>query len=382
MSPKPLALLLAVALLTPIACTDSPSDSPLAPVEPSASVLDAPGLTVMNQNLYIGANIDLLLSGDFATAFGQLLTSNAGGFGRALQLAMEIAEEAPHLVGLQEVSRFEFLDESGGIVAVMDYLNILQAYLDYLHYIVGATPHTWTAIRNDMTALNGIVVPGQAIINFRDADAILVRDDVELLEEPTLVTYDAHEEYSLGQISFPFYRGYLAVTARAEGHTVRFATTHLEVQRFEETQVAQAQQLIAELEESTVPVVLVGDFNSAANHDVLKIEETPAYKMFRRAGYADLWLRERESVKGYTCCQGPDLTNEVPSLSQRLDLILLRYGNAGFGGQSEMKIVGEEASDRFTVTDDPIVGTVTLWPSDHAGVVATFWPAPGLRKMW
>ena len=63
-------------------------------------------------------------------------------------------------------------------------------------------------------------------------------------------------------------------------------------------------------------------------------------------------------------------------------VILLRYGNAGFGGQSEMKIVGEEASDRFTVTDDPIVGTVTLWPSDHAGVLATFWPAPGLRKMW
>jgi len=377
-----MALLLAAALLTPTACRDSPSESPLGPVEPSASVLYAPGLTVMSQNLYVGANIDLLLAGDFATAFAQLLTSNAGGFGRALQLAMQIAEEAPHLVGLQEVTRYEFLNASGGVIGVMDYLDILQLYLNGL-FAAGATPHTWTAIRHDMTALGPIEIPGLAFINFRDADAILVRNDVELLEEPTLVTYDAYEEYPFGPVTFPYYRGYLAVTARAEGHTVRFANTHLDVQRFEETQLAQARQPIRELEESTVPVVLVGDFNSAANHDALEIEETGAYKMFRRAGYADLWLREPHSVTGYTCCQGPDLTNEVPSLSQRLDLILLRYGNAGFGGQSEMMIVGEEAGDRITVTDpNPMVGTVTLWPSDHAGVVATFWPAPGLRKMW
>jgi endonuclease/exonuclease/phosphatase family metal-dependent hydrolase len=177
------------------------------------------------------------------------------------------------------------------------------------------------------------------------------------------------------------FRGYLAVTAQVEGHTIRFANTHLEVQRFQDTQVAQARQLIEELAASTVPVVLVGDFNSAANHDAARDEGTPTYKMLRNAGYADLWIREAGSVTGYTCCQGADLTNEVSLLDQRLDLVLVRYGNAGFGGRSMVKLIGDEPSDRITV-EHPWLGWVTLWPSDHAGVAATMWPAPGLRKKW
>ena len=381
MSRMVLPLLLATALLIPTACTDSPSDSPLGPIEPAASVLDAPGITVMSQNLYLGANLDLLLAGDFQAAFMQLLTSNAGGFGRAQQLAMQIAEEAPHFVGLQEVTRYEFLGPDLSVLGTMDYLEILQLYLNGLH-AMNLTPYTWTAYRNNLTALGPIPIPGLALLNYKDADAILVRNDVELLGDPKFVQYDAVETLYLGDLPLDFLRGYLAVTAVVEDHTVRFANTHLEVQRFEETQTAQVAQLIAELEGSTVPVVLVGDFNSAANHDAQEIEESAAYKMLRRAGYADLWLRESKSVTGYTCCQGPDLTNEVPSLSQRLDLVLLRYGNAGFGGQSKVEIIGTEADDRITVAGDPPVGEVTLWPSDHAGVVATFWPAPGLRNKW
>ena len=188
--------------------------------------------------------------------------------------------------------------------------------------------------------------------------------------------YDEFETFSIGPTSLDMLRGYLAVTAQVDGKTVRFANTHLEVQRFEETQTAQVEQLIEELEESTVPVILVGDFNSAANHDAAPEETSPAYRMLRKAGYSDLWLREPHSVAGYTCCQGADLTNPVSSLSQRLDLIMVRDGNAGFGGKSDMDIIGEELSDLFNV------GPFDLWPSDHAGVVATIWPAPGIWKKW
>jgi endonuclease/exonuclease/phosphatase family metal-dependent hydrolase len=346
-------------------------------MDPAASIFDAPGIKVMSQNLYLGANLDLLLQGDLTTAFNQLLTSNAGGFGRAQQLAWQIVQEEPHFVGLQEVTRYTFDTPAG--TDVMDYLTILQAYLAYFTS-VGATDHTWTAFRNDLTSVGPLdLSPLPVMVTYLDADAILVRDDVELVGEPTLVDYDASEILYLGPtMPIEFLRGYVAVTGTAEGHTIRFANTHLEVQRFEETQLAQVGQLIDELGESPVPVVLVGDFNSAANHDAAPTEETATYKTLRRAGYADLWLRERGSVAGYTCCQAPDLTNPVSELSQRLDLVLVRYGNAGFGGQSMMEIVGEEVSDRITV-EDGTVGTVTLWPSDHAGVVGTFWPAPGHR---
>jgi hypothetical protein len=86
-------------------------------MEPSASVLAAPGISVMTQNLYLGANIDLLFTAstpeEFALVFQQLLTSNAGGFRRALQIATQIAEGAPHLVGLQEVTRYTFTTLAG-----------------------------------------------------------------------------------------------------------------------------------------------------------------------------------------------------------------------------------------------------------------------------
>jgi endonuclease/exonuclease/phosphatase family metal-dependent hydrolase len=336
----------------------------------------------MTQNLYLGANIDLLLTAstpeDFALVFQQLLTSNAGSLGRAQQLATQIIEEAPHLVGLQEVTRFTFTTQAGTVV--LDYLDVLQWYLNYF-CAIGSTPYTWTPIRNDLTSSGPIALPGLPVITYTDADAILVRNDVELLEEPTLVAYDVFETFSLGGFALPFPRGYLAVTAKAEGHTFRFVTTHLEVQRFENTHVAQVQQLIEEMDASPVPVIMAGDFNSAANHEATDEQESPAYKKLRNAGYTDLWLREPKSVAGYTCCQGPDLTNEVSVLDQRLDLVLVRYGNAGFGGQSRVGIVGDEVSDRITVTD-PMLGMVTLWPSDHAGVAATIWPAPGIRKKW
>jgi len=382
MSSRPISLLLAAVLLVPAACVDSPTEAPLRLDEPLASVLAAPGITVMTQNLYLGANIDLLFTastpGDYQLVFQQLLTSNAGGFGRAQRIAMQIVEAAPHLVGLQEVASYTFTTEAG--TAVLDFLYILQAYLDYLHYVAGVTPYTWTAVRNDMTATGPIALTGLPVITYTDADAILVRNDVQLLGNPTLVVFDAYETFSLLGFDLPFYRGYLAVDARAEGHSIRFANTHLEVQRFEDTQTAQTRQLIEELEASPWPVVLVGDFNSAGNRDASQEDESPTYKMLRNAGYADLWMREPKSRTGYTCCQGADLTNPVSALDQRIDMVLVRYGNAGFGGRSAVEIVGEEPADRITVTDPMLGGDVTLWPSDHAGVVATFWPAPGLRR--
>ncbi len=143
--------------------------------------------------------------------------------------------------------------------------------------------------------------------------------------------------------------------------------------------MAQATELIEYMDAQSIPVIAVGDFNSAANHDAPEIEKTGSYHMLRQAGYADLWLREAGSVGGVTCCQAGDLTNEESVLHSRLDFVLVRWGPAGFAGLSEMDVLGEEPGDRiaFTAVSPFLAGPfpLTLWPSDHAGVVATLWPA-------
>ena len=58
------ALLLATALLVPLACTDSPTESLLEPIDPFAKVDVGPGLTVMSQNLYLGLSGPAIGAGD------------------------------------------------------------------------------------------------------------------------------------------------------------------------------------------------------------------------------------------------------------------------------------------------------------------------------
>jgi hypothetical protein len=71
-----------------------------------------------------------------------------------------------------------------------------------------------------------------------------------------------------------------------------------------------------------------------------------------------------------------DLSNDDSQLHSRLDVVWARFGNAGYGGQSDVEIVGEDPGDRFTAT-----GGYDLWPSDHAGLFASMWVAPGLLSL-
>lgn len=368
--------LLAAALLAALAlpaCTDE--QDPVSPM-PSSALVDGLGIGVMSQNMYLGANLDLLLTAtspeELAVVFEQLGTSTlAGDFGRAQQMALQIAMEGPHLVGLQEVTTYVFETPAG--TQTLDFIYVLQAYLTYFNSVYG-TP-TYDVVRSDWTSVYfpaSMFNPAFPNVTYTDGDAILVRSDVTLVGDPVSKPYDAFQVMSVAGQTFDYRRGYLAVLANIEGQVVRFVNTHLEVQMFEPIQLAQTAELIAAFEDETVPVIMVGDFNSAANHDATEDQKSGSYRMLRNAGFADLWLREAHSVSGYTCCQAPDLADPASQLAQRLDLVLVRWGKAGFGGQSTMEVLGDEAADRVEVLEG-----LTLWPSDHAAVSATLWPARG-----
>lgn len=374
----PRSRFLAAALLTALAlpaCTDDVSD-PFAPQTDAVPEAFSNGIKVMSQNMYLGANIDLLLTAqtpaEVGMVFQQLGTSTlAGNFGRAQRLAYQIAMQAPHVVGLQEVTTYDMTTGAG--TQTLDFLDVLQLYLNYFHAQYGTPAYAaYRAVWTDVTFPASMFNPSFPDVRYRDGDAVLVRADVPLLEVPTLKAYDTFEVFQVAGTSFDNRRGYIALKVQVGDQAIRFINTHLEVQMFEPTQLAQTQELIETFADETIPVIMVGDFNSAANHDAPQTQKTGSYRAFRNAGFADIWLRQAGSVGGVTCCQAADLTNSVSELGQRLDLVLVRWGSAGFGGKSFMEVIGEEQADRIEVQ-----AGLTLWPSDHAGVVATLWPAPG-----
>jgi hypothetical protein len=110
-----------------------------------------------------------------------------------------------------------------------------------------------------------------------------------------------------------------------------------------------------------VPVIVVGDFNSAANPGAADDRKTDTYGMLLSAGFTDVWDRGRKPDAGLTCCHNEQLSNVLPAFDQRIDLILLNQGWGRMIGSAQARVLG----------DDPAVhAAFGLWPSNHAGVIA------------
>jgi len=123
-----------------------------------------------------------------------------------------------------------------------------------------------------------------------------------------------------------------------EGETARFA---------------QVGELILEFEDESLPLIVVGDFNSEA-------PSGKAYARMLRAGYEDLWTeRMGAPAEGFTCCQDSTLLNQGSLLHERIDLIFVRNVDL-------RRVVAR------TGLDKPWQKTASgLWPSDHAAVFAS-----------
>ncbi|MGZ5400948.1 MAG: endonuclease/exonuclease/phosphatase family protein, partial [Nocardioides sp.] len=98
------------------------------------------------------------------------------------------------------------------------------------------------------------------------------------------------------------------------------------------------------------------DFNSAADGST-----TDSYDFLTGwCRFRDAWAVNRKDP-GDTSGQNQTLTNPVSLLDQRIDFVLLR----GAVRTVEAHVVGDEPFRPQTLPPRPI------WPSDHAGVVAT-----------
>jgi endonuclease/exonuclease/phosphatase family metal-dependent hydrolase len=227
-------------------------------------------VSIMTQNMDAGTDLTYAiaeLQGVFPTGIGveltyqEILASRLPD--RAALLAVHIADKKPDLLALQEVTLWRTGPSVDTATSVLfDQLQLLLAAL-----AAKGVPYDIVAVNT----LGDLALPKASggALRFTDRDALLVRAD---LRPPAFHLSDVHSSifdavYSLGGLQVP--SGWISAMVHTGNRHFRLVNTHLQspVQgdpSAAAVQMAQADQLIHELRNSTVPVVLAGDFNSDA----------------------------------------------------------------------------------------------------------------------
>jgi len=334
----------------------------------AASTDDERALSVLTRNCYVGVDLSGVADVDSESelrslATDLLATARTHPYEARLDaIADEIATHRPDAVSLQEAVRIRTrpTDSDGDWTVLVNLLPALVSRLADrgLDYEVAAS------VRTTQVTVEADDESGPVDVQLRDRDAVLVRADAEVVD-----TRSGRYAVALtvpvpwNDDSFTLARGYCVADLELGGRTVTVAGTHLEsastILRY-----LQAEELLGRLPGDR-PVVLAGDFNSGPG------TETATYD--RLTGpYADAWAALR-GEDGNTCCQRSSLRNEDSHLRSRIDAVLYR----GALTPTAVERVGEEQRDRVEATVDG--ETVTVWPSDHAGVLARFdldWATP------
>ena len=319
-------------------------------------------VSVMTQNLYVGADVDLVIRAlgtpdpgdDFPALLFAIQTVGKTDFpARAEAIADRIARARPHAVGLQEVSQINIDLRPLGVPVVVDqdFLALLQAALAArgLHYQVAATSDN----------INVNLVSG--LVRLRDHDALLIDADRVTLNDAGGQDFSAN----LGQVAdgVVLIRGWVFAHTTIDGRPYTFASAHTEANLagappglLEQIRAAQVGEMVATLGTSQ-PIVLMGDLNDTPG--------SAMYQVLAGSGFIDTWRAMRPGVDGLTCCHVADLSDKFANFDQRIDYVWTR----GFA-RDDGKVQG--SIDRFgDVPADRLPGPAyPVWPSDHAGLVA------------
>ena len=350
-------LMIACADQTPVAPSQMPLHDIVAP-PPSAREI-----TVMTQNMYVGADVDLVIhalatpdpNDDLAALLFAIRTLGKTDFpARAAAIADEIARARPHAVGLQEVSQIDIDLTPLGVPAVVhqDFLALLRAALAArgLNYQVAAESNN----------IHVSLVSG--LVSLADHDVLLVDAGRVTVSSASAQNFSVN----LGQVApgVVLVRGWVWARTTIGGQPVTFATAHTEsdlagappglVARI---RAAQAGEMVATLAQDS-RVILMGDLND--------VPGSPEYRVLAENGYSDTWVALHPGADGLTCCHVADLSDQIATFDQRIDYIWTR-GFAGTNGnvQGSVDRFGNVPADRVAGPDYPI------WPSDHAGLLAS-----------
>jgi endonuclease/exonuclease/phosphatase family metal-dependent hydrolase len=326
-------------------------------------------VTIMTQNMSAGTDLTYAIYGllgyiDIPTGvemtYQEVQASDISQ--RAAMLAAAVAKKKPDLLALQEVTLWRTGPTATTATAV--FADQLQSLLDSL--AANQVPYDIVAVNN----VGDLALPklSGGVLRMTDRNALLVRAD---LRPPDFNLSDIHaalfdSAYSLGGLQVP--SGWISAMVHSGNRHFRLFTTHLQSPVAGDPtaaaiQLAQAQQLLHEARNSTVPVVIAGDFNSDAilGESGPGPDNTGTAAMIQAAGYTDVW-KMAGSGAGQTWPYyledqfppPPFVAHSLPF--ERIDLIF----SQGLTVLSAERIVAPGPN-------------ILKWPyyaSDHAGVLA------------
>ena len=322
-------------------------------------------VTVMTRNVYAGVDAEIAALAA-ATSFPDLLQKVAAVYQgyftrnfpqRAAALALEIDAKRPALIGLQEavLVRTQSPPDGPATPATTVALDFVQILLNAL---------SARGLRYEVVVQANIAdaeLPSALGIDVRQTErnVILARSDLNTsdlklsnAQSGSFVTNCTIPIPVIGPITL--LRGWAAVDVKIRGKSFRMISTGLDFACLQFTtaiQRAQAAELLSGPALTKLPVVLLGDFNSAGDGSGVTYNDVTA------AGFQDAAFLA--GIGGIpTCCQAPDLLNPASILGTRVDHVFFRGAFEVLGGD----VVGDNPADRTPSG---------LWPSDHAGVAAT-----------
>lgn len=317
-------------------------------------------LTAMTYNLFQGSELSDAIS---ATTPSQLVAAVAKDYGevvatdfaeRAAAIAAEVRTAGPDLIGLQEAALWKTGTPSATFpppaptTVSYDFVAILEHALSDLglHYAPVAITNNFSV------AAPGAFPFGLMNVQLTDRVAILARTD-EPLTITNVQTVNFTHNTVLTTLTGPsiLTGGYASVDATLGGRSERFVTTHLDAFDLS-VGAAQATELVSGPLNTGLPVMLGCDCNATPT--------SASYALLTGAGLKDSWIQANPGQPGFTCCQSPTLLDPTSTLTSRIDYLFTRGG--GLKARN-VQIVGADQSGR---------STSGFWPSDHAGVVATF----------
>jgi endonuclease/exonuclease/phosphatase family metal-dependent hydrolase len=326
---------------------------------------------VMTVNLYVGGDIAKVtevnpadpaaLIGAVTEVFYDIVASNPPA--RIQTLAGQIAMRRPDMVALQEVSLIRVQSpgdlvvggDAPATVVLYDYVDLLVAALaaEGARYHVVATANEADVELPMYNFSTGTVDD----VRLTDREVILVRSDLPPGHLRVTNPQSGNFEYvieipGLGALE----RGWCSVDVAVRGRDFRFICTHLEVETWPFLQELQVQELLAGPANTTLPVVLVGDFNT----DALGRDGSTAYPLIPEAGFSDAWavLNPQNPAGGLTWGHDEYLADYETEFDRRIDFVF--YQGKGL------------SPVRSSVVDlSTGLAPSPLWATDHAALTAT-----------
>jgi endonuclease/exonuclease/phosphatase family metal-dependent hydrolase len=345
-------------------------------------------------NVYLGADLTPLFGAsslpDLAARAGAIYAEmvRTDFPQRAEAIAKLVAEDRPDVLGLNEVARWEtapltLVPTPGGPVPVVTgpystTYDFEQILLDAL--AAAGEPYTVVAKNTNFTsAAIPVPIPISPTLagRFTDHDLILVRTDaLKHISVSNARSFNFSTESSFSVtllgLSIVVERGWSTVDVTQRGRTFRFVNTHLEAfgstPLRDEWRNRQAVELVADLETSPHPVVLVGDINARPTlcqdfrePPQFQDQNVVAYGLLEDAGLREVWplvfRKDPCSSAGWTSGQDDSLL-AASTLDHRIDVVFVSEDFSALQAET----IGEEPDDRTEPS--------AFWPSDHAGSLA------------